>query len=118
MWNFIEVWIIIRYNADPNLRDNIDIGYCSALHRAVDEFVNGKEKEMVENSGLKLTTKGNKKYKVQKTEQDDHNLTVEDYKNTLASRTTIRADGNKEIRTPDGKEEYIVTQDNKVIKCK
>ena len=89
-----------------------------ALHRAVDEFVNGKEKEMVENSGLKLTTKGNKKYKVQKTEQDDHNLTVEDYKNTLASRTTIRADGNKEIRTPDGKEEYIVTQDNKVIKCK
>ena len=89
-----------------------------ALHRAVDDFVNGKEKEMVEDSGLKLTTKGNKKYKVQKTEQDDHNLTVEDYKNTLPSRTTIRTDGNKEIRTPDGKEEYIVTQDNKVIKCK
>ena len=89
-----------------------------ALHRAVDEFVNGKEKEMVENSGLKLTTKGNKKYKVQKTEQDDHNLTVEDYKNTLPSRTTIRTDGNKEIKTPDGKDEYIVTKDGEVIKCK
>ena len=89
-----------------------------ALHRAVDDFVNGKEKEMVEDSGLKLTTKGNKKYKVQKTEQDDHNLTVEDYKNTLPSRTTIRTDGNKEIKTPDGKDEYIVTQDGKVIKCK
>ncbi len=89
-----------------------------ALHRAVDDFVNGKEKEMVEESGLKLTTKGNKKYKVQKTEQDDHNLTVEDYKNTLPSRTTIRTDGNKEIKTLDGKDEYIVTQDGKVIKCK
>ena len=89
-----------------------------ALHRAVDDFVNGKEKEMVEDSGLKLTTKGIKKYKVQKTEQDDHNLTVEDYKNTLPSRTTIRTDGNKEIKTPDGKDEYIVTQDGKVIKCK
>ena len=89
-----------------------------ALHRAVDDFVNGKEKEMVEDTGLKLTTKGNKKYKVQKTEQDDHNLTVEDYKNTLPSRTTIRTDGNKEIKTPDGKDEYIVTQDGKVIKCK
>ena len=89
-----------------------------ALHRAVDDFVNGKEKEMVEDSGLKLTTKGNKKYKVQKTEQDDHNLTVEDYKNTLPSRTTIRTDGNKEIKTLDGKDEYIVTQDGKVIKCK
>ena len=89
-----------------------------ALHRAVDDFVNGKEKEMVEDSGLKLTTKGNKKYKVQRTEQDDHNLTVEDYKNTLPSRTTIRTDGNKEIKTPDGKDEYIVTQDGKVIKCK
>ena len=89
-----------------------------ALHRAVDDFVNGKEKEMVEDSGLKLTTKGNKKYKVQRTEQDDHNLTVEDYKNTLPSRTTIRTDGNKEIKTPDGKDEYIVTQDGKVIKFK
>jgi len=89
-----------------------------ALHRAVDDFVNGKEKEMVENSGLKLTTKGNKKYKVQKTEQDDHNLTVDEYKNTLPSRTTIRTDGNKEIKTPDGKDEYIVTKDGEVIKCK
>ena len=89
-----------------------------ALHRAVDDFVNGKEKEMVEDSGLKLTTKGNKKYKVQKTEQDDHNLTVDDYKNTLPSRTTIRTDGNKEIKTPDGKDEYIVTKDGEVIKCK
>ena len=89
-----------------------------ALHRAVDDFVNGKEKEMVEESGLKLTTKGNKKYKVQKTEQDDHNLTVDDYKNTLPSRTTIRTDGNKEIKTPDGKDEYIVTKDGEVIKCK
>ena len=89
-----------------------------ALHRAVDDFVSGKEKEMVEDSGLKLTTKGNKKYKVQKTEQDDHNLTVDDYKNTLPSRTTIRTDGNKEIKTPDGKDEYIVTKDGEVIKCK
>ena len=89
-----------------------------ALHRAVDDFVNGKEKEMVEESGLKLTTKGNKKYKVQKTEQDDHNLTVDEYKNTLPSRTTIRTDGNKEIKTPDGKDEYIVTKDGEVIKCK
>lgn len=89
-----------------------------ALHRAVDDFVNGKEKEMVEESGLKLTTKGNKKYKVQRTEQDDHNLTVDEYKNTLPSRTTIRTDGNKEIKTPDGKDEYIVTKDGEVIKCK
>jgi hypothetical protein len=88
-----------------------------AIHRAVDEFVNGKEKEIIEESGLKLTSKGRKKYKVQRTEQDDHNLTHNDYNNTLASRTTLRKDGNKEIRTPDGKDKYIVTKDGKVIKC-
>ena len=28
--------IIFRYNGNPNNRDNIDVGYCSPLHKAVE----------------------------------------------------------------------------------
>jgi len=89
-----------------------------ALNKAMDDYVAVKEKEIVEESGLKPTTKGNKKYDVaNKTEQDDYDKIADEYNKDLADRTTIRTDGNTEIRMPDGNDEYIITKDGKIYKC-
>ena len=91
----------------------------AALNKAVDDLKNAKEKELIDNSGLSLTEKGNKKYKkVKTTAQDDYDEVALKYEKTIIERTTGRADGNTEIKMPDGKDEYIVTKDGKVIKCK
>ena len=90
----------------------------AALNKAVDDFKNAKEKELIDDSGLKLTEKGNKKYKkVKTTAQDEYDEAALKYDKTILERTTGRADGNTEIRMPDGKDKYIVTKDGKVIKC-
>jgi len=52
-----------------------------------------------------------------KTEQDDYDKVADEYNKDLADRTTIRTDGNTEIRMPDGEDEYIVTKDGKIYKC-
>ena len=90
-----------------------------ALNKAVDDYTNVKEKEIIdETEGLETTTKGNKKYDVaNKTEQDDYDKVADEYNKDLADRTTIRTDGNTEVRMPDGKDEYIVTKDGKIYKC-
>ena len=91
----------------------------AAFNKAVDDFKNAKEKELIDDSGLSLTQKGNKKYKkVKTTAQDDYDEVALKYEKTIIERTTGRTDGNVEIRMPDGKDEYIVTKDGKVIKCK
>ena len=91
----------------------------AALNKAVDDLKNAKEKELIDDSGLSLTEKGNKKYKkVKTTAQDDYDEVALKYEKTIIERTTGRADGNTEIKMPDGKDEYIVTKDGKVIKCK
>ena len=90
----------------------------AALNKAVDDLKTAKEKELIEDSGLKLTEKGNKKYKkVKTTAQDEYDEAALKYDKTILERTTGRADGNIEIRMPDGKDKYIVTKDGKVIKC-
>ena len=89
-----------------------------ALNKAMDDYTNVKEKEIIDEAGLKTTTKGNKKYDVaNKTEQDDYDKVADEYNKDLADRTTIRTDGNTEIRMPDGEDEYIVTKDGKIYKC-
>ena len=89
-----------------------------ALNKAMDDYTNVKEKEIIDEAGLKVTTKGNKKYDVaNKTEQDDYDKVADEYNKDLADRTTIRTDGNTEIRMPDGEDEYIVTKDGKIYKC-
>ena len=91
----------------------------AALTKAVDDFVKVKEGQDVVESGLQLTTKGKKRYEqLNKTEQDNFDRIGNDYDLTLVERTTLRADGNIEIRMPDGKDEYIITKDGKVYKCK
>ena len=91
----------------------------AAFNKAVDDFKNAKEKELIDDSGLSLTQKGYKKYKkVKTTAQDDYDEVALKYEKTIIERTTGRTDGNVEIRMPDGKDEYIVTKDGKVIKCK
>ena len=90
----------------------------AALTKAVDDLKTAKEKELIDDSGLSLTQKGNKKYKkVKTTAQDDYDESMLQYEKTILERTTGRADGNTEIRMPDGKDKYIVTKDGKVIKC-
>ena len=89
-----------------------------ALNKAVDDYAKVKEKEILDEAELKPTTKGNKKYDVaNKTEQDDYDKVADKYNKDLADRTTIRTDGNTEIRMPDGEDEYIVTKDGKIYKC-
>ena len=89
-----------------------------ALNKAVDDYTKVKEKEILDEAELKPTTKGNKKYDVaNKTEQDDYDKVADEYNKDLADRTTIRTDGNTEIRMPDGEDEYIVTKDGKIYKC-
>ena len=89
-----------------------------ALNKAVDDYAKVKEKEILDEAELKPTTKGNKKYDVaNKTEQDDYDKVADEYNKDLADRTTIRTDGNTEIRMPDGEDEYIVTKDGKIYKC-
>ena len=89
-----------------------------ALNKAVDDYTKVKEKEILDEAELKPTTKGNKKYDVaNKTEQDDYDKVADKYNKDLADRTTIRTDGNTEIRMPDGEDEYIVTKDGKIYKC-
>ena len=90
----------------------------AALNKAVDDYAKVKEKEILDEAELKPTTKGNKKYDVaNKTEQDDYDKVADEYNKDLADRTTIRTDGNTEIRMPDGEDEYIVTKDGKIYKC-
>ena len=89
-----------------------------ALNKAVDDYTKVKEKEILDEAELKPTTKGNKKYDVaNKTEQDDYDKVADEYNKDLADRTTIRTDGNTEIRMPNGEDEYIVTKDGKIYKC-
>jgi len=89
-----------------------------ALNKAVDDYAKVKEKEILDEAELKPTTKGNKKYDVaNKTEQDDYDKVADEYNKDLADRTTIRTDGNTEIRMPNGEDEYIVTKDGKIYKC-
>ena len=90
-----------------------------ALNKAMDDYATTKEKEIIdETDGLETTTKGNKKYDVaNKTEQDDYDKVADEYNKDLADRTTIRTDGNTEIRMPDGEDEYIITKDGKIYKC-
>ena len=89
-----------------------------ALNKAVDDYTKVKEKEILDEAELNPTTKGNKKYDVaNKTEQDDYDKVADEYNKDLADRTTIRTDGNTEIRMPDGEDEYIVTKDGKIYKC-
>ena len=91
----------------------------AAMIKAVDDFVKVKEGQDVVESGLEFTTKGNKRYEqINKTEQDNFDKIANEYDLTLVERTTLRADGNIEIRMPDGKDEYIITKDGKVYKCK
>ena len=91
----------------------------AAMIKAVDDFVKVKEGQEVVESGLEFTTKGNKRYEqINKTEQDNFDKIANEYELTLVERTTLRADGNIEIRMPNGKDEYIVTKDGKVYKCK
>jgi len=91
----------------------------AAMIKAVDDFVKVKEGQDVVESGLEFTTKGNKRYEqLNRTEQDNFDRIANEYDLTLVERTTLRADGNIEIRMPDGKDEYIVTKDGKVYKCK
>jgi len=90
----------------------------AALNKAVDDYAKVKEKEILDEAELKPTTKGNKKYDVaNKTEQDDYDKVADEYNKDLADRTTIRTDGNTEIRMPNGEDEYIVTKDGKIYKC-
>lgn len=87
--------------------------------RVWDDFVKVKEGQDVVESGLQFTTKGKKRYEqLNKTEQDNFDKIANDYDLTLVERTTLRADGNIEIRMPDGKDEYIITKDGKLYKCK
>ncbi len=89
-----------------------------ALNKAMDDYTNVKEKEILDEAELQPTTKGNKKYDVaNKTEQDDYDKVADEYNKDLADRTTIRTDGNTEIRMPDGEDEYIITKDGKIYKC-
>ena len=91
----------------------------AAMIKAVDDFVKVKEGQDVVESGLEFTTKGNKRYEqINRTEQDNFDRIANEYDLTIAERTTLRADGNIEIRMPNGKDEYIVTKDGKVYKCK
>ena len=91
----------------------------AAIIKAVDDFVKVKEGQDVVESGLEFTTKGNKRYEqLNRTEQDNFDKIANEYDLTLVERTTLRADGNIEIRMPDGKDEYIITKDGKVYKCK
>ena len=91
----------------------------AAMIKAVDDFVKVKEGQDVVESGLEFTTKGNKRYeKLNRTEQDNFDKIANEYELTLVERTTLRADGNIEIRMPNGKDEYIITKDGKVYKCK
>jgi len=91
----------------------------AAMIKAVDDFVKVKEGQDVVESGLEFTTKGNKRYEqLNRTEQDNFDRIANEYDLTLVERTTLRADGNIEIRMPNGKDEYIVTKDGKVYKCK
>jgi len=91
----------------------------AAMIKAVDDFVKVKEGQDVVESGLEFTTKGNKKYEqLNRTEQDNFDKIANEYDLTLVERTTLRADGNIEIRMPDSKDEYIITKDGKVYKCK
>jgi len=89
-----------------------------ALNKAVNDLVDSSDKTLIHESGLKQTTKGTKKYDKVKTAQDDYDEAALKYEKTIVERTTGRTDGNVEIRMPDGKDEYIVTKDGKVIKCK
>ena len=89
-----------------------------ALNKAVNDLVDSSDKTLIHESGLKQTTKGTKKYDKVKTAQDDYDEAALKYEKTIVERTTGRTDGNVEIRMPDGKDEYIVTKDVKVIKCK
>ena len=89
-----------------------------ALNKAMDDYTNVKEKEILDEAELQPTTKGNKKYDTaNKTEQDDYDKVADEYNKDLADRTTIRTDGNTEIRMPDGEDEYIITKDGKIYKC-
>jgi hypothetical protein len=89
-----------------------------ALNKAMDDYTNVKEKEILDEAELQPTTKGNKKYDVaNKTEQDDYDKVADEYNKDLADRTTIRTDGNTEIRMPNGEDEYIITKDGKIYKC-
>ena len=91
----------------------------AAMIKAVDDFVKVKEGQDVVESGLEFTTKGNKRYEqINRTEQDNFDRIANEYDLTIAERTTQRIDGNIEIRMPNGKDEYIVTKDGKVYKCK
>jgi hypothetical protein len=91
----------------------------AAIIKAVDDFVKVKEGQDVVESGLEFTTKGNKRYEqLNRTEQDNFDKIANEYDLTLVERTTLRADGNIEIRMPDGKDEYIITKEGKVYKCK
>ncbi|QLF87985.1 putative pesticin domain protein [Pelagibacter phage Hroenn EXVC015P] len=91
----------------------------AAMIKAVDDFVKVKEGQEVVESGLQFTTKGKKRYQqLNKTEQDNFDKIANEYDLTLVERTTLRADGNIEIRMPDGKDEYIITKDGKLYKCK
>ena len=91
----------------------------AAMIKAVDDFVKVKEGQDVVESGLEFTTKGNKRYEqINRTEQDNFDRIANEYELTIAERTTQRIDGNIEIRMPNGKDEYIVTKDGKVYKCK
>ena len=89
-----------------------------ALNKAVNDLVDSSDKTLIHESGLKQTTKGTKKYDKVKTAQDDYDEAALKYEKTIVERTTGRTDGNVEIKMPDGKDEYIVTKDGKVIKCK
>jgi hypothetical protein len=91
----------------------------AALTKAVDDFVKVKEGQDVVESGLEFTTKGKKRYEqLNRTEQDNYDKIADDYNLTIVERTTQRIDGNIEIKMPNGKDEYIITKDGKVYKCK
>ena len=89
-----------------------------ALNKAANDLIDSSDKTLIHESGLKQTTKGTKKYDKVKTAQDDYDEAALKYEKTIVERTTGRTDGNVEIKMPDGKDEYIVTKDGKVIKCK
>ena len=89
------------------------------MAKAVDDFVKVKEGQDVVESGLEFTTKGKKRYEqLNRTEQDNYDKIADDYNLTIVERTTQRIDGNIEIKMPNGKDEYIITKDGKVYKCK
>ena len=91
----------------------------AAMAKAVDDFVKVKEGQDVVESGLEFTTKGKKRYEqLNRTEQDNYDKIADDYNLTIVERTTQRIDGNIEIKMPNGKDEYIITKDGKVYKCK